>query len=127
MLRSVFAVAIVISAGLIGVGHADATLPADVDVIGGECVNERVTQLVVDVDLQTDGAVVGVIRAWSQRDRVRVAWDRRQVHPRDLQLTIHAPNEVASLRDDSQAQVMLNVGQRRAFDHFDTGDICTSL
>ncbi|GGM52542.1 hypothetical protein [Haloarcula argentinensis] len=126
MLRSFLVVAIVIGAGMVGVGHADATLAAEVDVVGGKCVDERVTQLVVDVDVERDEAVIGVIRAWSQRDRVRVAWVRQQLHPGEQQLTIHAPGGVASLRDDSRAQVMLNVGQRRAFDHFETGRICTS-
>jgi len=127
MLRSVFAIAIVISAGLIGVGHADATLPADVDVVGGECVDGKVTGLVVDVDLQTERSVVGVIRAWSQRDRVRVAWDQQQLHPGQQQLTIRAPNSVASLQNASRAQAMINVGQQRAYDHFETSAICTSL
>jgi hypothetical protein len=127
MLRSVFAIAIVISAGLVGVGHADATLSADVDVAGGECVDGTVTQLVVDVDLQSERSVVGVIRAWSQRDRVRVAWDQHRLLPGQQQLTIRAPNSVASLQNESRAQAMINVGQQRAYDHFETSAICASL
>ncbi|MHC3382066.1 hypothetical protein [Haloarcula sp. H-GB5] len=126
MLRSILAIAIIASAGLVAVGHADATLPADVDVDDGSCVDGNVTELVVDVDLQTDEPVQAVIRAWSQRDRVRVAWDRQRLQPGNHQLTIRAPNSVASLRSDSRAQLMLNVGQKRAYDHFETGKICTS-
>lgn len=126
MLRSVITIAMIASAGLIGIGHADATLPADVDVVEGECVDGIVTNLVVDVHLETDGSVDGVIRAWSQRDRVRVAWDRQRLEPGHSRLTVQAPNSVASLQPDSQAQLMINVGQQRAYDHFDTGKICTS-
>ncbi|WP_367175083.1 hypothetical protein [Haloarcula rubripromontorii] len=127
MLRSILAIAIIASAGLVGAGHADATLPADVDVVGGECVDGTVTQLYVDVDLKTNEPVDVAIRAWSQRDRVRVAWDDRQLHPGHQQFRIRAPNSAASLRSNSRAQVMINVGQKRAYDHFATSSICTSL
>jgi hypothetical protein len=68
-----------------------------------------------------------VIRAWSQRDRVRVAWEQHRLHPGQQQLTIRAPNSVASLQNESRAQAMINVGQQRAYDHFETSAICASL
>jgi hypothetical protein len=102
-------------------------LPAEVEVLGGECSDGTVTQLIVDVHLKADRPVDGVIRAWSQRDRVRVAWDQQRLRPGHSRMRVQAPNSVASLQADSQAQLMVNVGQQRAYDHFETSSVCTSL
>jgi hypothetical protein len=125
MVRSVFLIGVVVAAGLIGVGHVDADLDAGIDISDAECdESQNITALSVKVIYHGDSPVEGVFRGWMQRDRVRMAWETPVIKPGMNRLRIEAPSERTVLRYGERGQIMLSVGQKRAFDHFSRGEVC---
>lgn len=125
MLRSVFLIGVVVAAGLIGVGHVDADLDASMEITDAECdKNQNITALSVQVNYQGDSPVEGTIRGWMQRDRVRMAWDTTIIKPGLNRFRIEAPSERTVFRYGERGQIMLSVGQKRAYEHFKRGEVC---
>jgi len=108
-----------IVAVLIGT-HGAATLDTEVSVVGGQCPNGNVTQL--EVTTSNSALVDDIVwHVWGQQQRVQFAWESND---QGSTIGLTPPAEEARLKENSSAQVMANIGQRRAYAHFNTGEIC---
>lgn len=124
MWSKVAVVTVVVAASIIAVGHAAATLPADVEVSNASCANGNVSSMTLDVDYRGDRAIESSVRVWTQRDRVRMSWGTPLLKPGQNRIQIHAPSRKAVLQYGERGQVMVNVGQMRAYEDFRSDSIC---
>lgn len=108
--------AVALGVGIVGVGHSQAGLEADVVVTNSTCIGEEIGIITVDVTYHGDKPIAVVPHTWDEHRHVQYTWLPRSItlEPGKQTLRLWAPVDQGRISPNSTSQLYLNHGQRRA-------------
>jgi hypothetical protein len=104
---------LVVGALVATVGHSQATMRGDVEVLGSTCTDGGIAAVHLQVSVNETMTVHP--HTWDEKRHVQHPWTPRNLtlEPGIQRVTIVAPSERARITSGQRAQVALNDGQRR--------------